>query len=164
MATNMATRATKDSSAKRGISRRLLATGAIALAIVLFAVGFMVWRMTYVPSDLDMSTTRLSDHGLFKATIRPSVDPIPINQILSWTLHVETAAGQPVENATIAVNGDMPQHGHGLPTQPEVNKYLGNGDYQVDGIKFQMTGWWVVDFDITAANQSDRASFNLILK
>ena len=160
----MATLGTKDASAKRGISRRPLTIGAVALAIVLCAVGFMVWRMNYVPSDLDLSTTRLSDHGLFKSTIRPAVEPIPINQIHTWTLHVETAKGQPVENATIAVNGDMPQHGHGLPTQPEVSKYLGNGDYQVDGMKFQMTGWWVVDFNITEANQSDRASFNLILK
>jgi hypothetical protein len=41
--------------------------------------------------------------------------------------------GEPVENATIAVDGDMPEHGHGLPTCPQVTKYLGNGDYLVEG-------------------------------
>ena len=135
-----------------------------ALVAVFVAAGLMVWRMNYVPSDLDLSTMRTSEHGLFKATIRPAIDPIPINQIHAWTLHVETPEGKPVENATISVDGDMPQHGHGLPTRPSVSAYLGNGDYQVDGLKFQMTGWWVVDFDISAASQTDRARFNLLLK
>jgi hypothetical protein len=31
-------------------------------------------------------------------------------------------------------------------------------------MKFQMTGWWVVDFDINAGGTTDRASFNLLLK
>jgi hypothetical protein len=144
--------------------KRLVIGVSLAVAVVLLAAGFMVWRMNYVPANLDFSTARASEHGLFKVTIKPGIDPIPINQIHTWTLHVETPQGQPVENATIAVNGDMPQHGHGLPTKPEVGPYLGNGDYQVDGMKFQMTGWWVVDFDITAAGQTDRASFNLLLK
>ncbi len=149
----------------RSLKRRGIWLGAGAVALVaLLGLGFMAWRMSYVPPDLDLSTTRTSAHDLFKATIKPAADPIPINQIHTWTLHVETAAGQPVEKATIAVDGDMPQHGHGLPTKPEVSTYLGNGDYQVDGMKFQMTGWWVLDFDITANGQTDRVSFNLLLK
>ena len=54
-------------------------------------------------------------------------------------------------DAAITVDGDMPQHGHGLPTRPQVTKHLGNGDYLVEGMKFQMGGWWVVDFTIDAA-------------
>ena len=60
-----------------------------------------------------------------------------------WTLHVERADGTPVDDATITVDGDMPQHGHGMPTQPQVTENLGNGDYLVDGLKFQMGGWWL---------------------
>jgi hypothetical protein len=149
-------------TASRSTSWRWIASGAIV--VVLLAVGWMSWHMMYVPSDLNLSTTRASAHGLFNATMRPAVDPIPINQIHTWTLHVETAQGAPVENAAIVVNGDMPQHGHGLPTKPEVSKYLGNGDYLVDGMKFQMTGWWVVNFDIANAGSTDRVSFNLMLK
>lgn len=38
----------------------------------------------------------------------------------------------------------MSQHGHGLPTRPQVTQNLGNGDYLVEGTKFQMGGWWVM--------------------
>jgi hypothetical protein len=57
----------------------------------------------------------------------------------------------------------MPQHGHGLPTQPLVTAYLGDGTYLVEGMKFQMGGWWVVDFTIEANGQSDTVRFNLSL-
>lgn len=121
-------------------------------------------HMTPVPSELDTSTTRLSEQGLYRATIKPERDPIPINQIHAWTLHVETADGKPVDQAEITVDGGMPQHGHGLPTRPEVTRNLGNGDYLVEGMKFQMTGWWVVHFHIRAGGQDDRVTFNLMLK
>jgi len=45
-----------------------------------------------------------------------------------------------------------------------VTEYLGNGDYLVEGLKFQMGGWWVMDFVITAEGQSDTVQFNMMLK
>jgi hypothetical protein len=117
-----------------------------------------------IPGNLDTSATRKSDNGLFRATILPSVDPIPVNQLHTWMLHIETADGRPVLGAKITLDGNMPQHKHGLPTKPEVTQDLGNGDYLVEGVKFQMSGWWVVRFQITANDQSDSVSFNLMLK
>ncbi len=116
------------------------------------------------PANLDTATLRLSDSGLYLVSWRSDADSVPLNQIHSWTLHVETAAGQPVENATILVDGGMPQHGHGLPTSPEVTEYLGNGDYRVEGLRFQMTGFWEVKFNISADGQSDLITFNLVLE
>jgi YtkA-like protein len=117
-----------------------------------------------VPADLDYSSQRASDKGFFNVSYTVSTGTVPVNQIHQWTLHVESADGKPVENATITVNGDMPQHGHGLPTSPRVTKYLGNGDYLVDGMKFQMVGWWMMDFIITANNETDAVHFNMMLK
>ena len=115
------------------------------------------------PSGLDYSTEHASENGQFKVSFT-SETPIVINKMHSWTLHVETADGQPVENATILVDGGMPQHGHGLPTAPQVTEYLGNGDYRVEGMKFQMGGWWEVRFDITAGDLNDTVTFNLTLE
>ena len=144
--------------------RRWIVWVASALVVLLLvALGFMWWRMNYVPSDLDYSTVRLTEQGLYRVGYAPDRDPIPVNQMQSWTLHVETAAGEPVEDAEIFVDGDMPQHGHGLPTQPMVTEYLGNGDYLVEGIKFQMSGWWVMDFTISSGDQSDFVRFNLLV-
>lgn len=116
------------------------------------------------PTDLNLVTERLTDGELFRVSFRSDLDPVAINQMHSWTLTVETADGQPVENATITVAGGMPQHGHGLPTSPQVTDYLGDGKYRVEGLRFQMGGWWEVAFDITTNGQNDAITFDLFLE
>jgi hypothetical protein len=116
------------------------------------------------PTGLDTATERLTEGELFRVSFSSDLDPVAINQMHSWTLTVATADGQPVENATITVDGGMPQHGHGLPTNPQVTEYLGDGRYRVEGLRFQMGGWWEVKFDITAAGQTDAVTFNLVLE
>lgn len=115
-----------------------------------------------VPADLDTSTERKTDNGHFVVSISSENDAM-INEIHSWTLHIETSDGTPVEDAVVTVGGGMPQHGHGLPTQPEVTENLGGGDYLVEGVKFQMMGWWELSFDITAGDMEDSITFNLVL-
>ena len=142
------------------------AAGILLLLVAVYFTGMnimMAQMSSEVPSDLDYSNTRVSENGLFRVSYVSSQDIVPVNQMHQWTLHVETADGQPVENATIAVDGDMPEHGHGLPTRPQVTKYLGNGDYLVEGMKFQMGGWWVMDFTITANSHTDAVHFNMKL-
>ena len=153
---------------KQKFVRILLSLGGVLGGLVLayvIAMNMMMAKMNgEVPADLDYSTTRTSDDGLFKVSYAPSTGTVPVNQMHQWTLHVETTDGQPVEDATIGVDGDMPQHGHGLPTQPRVTKNLGNGDYLVDGMKFQMGGWWLMDFTITANGKTDAVHFNMMLQ
>ena len=78
-----------------------------------------------------------------------------------WTLHLETASGAPIDSAALTVDGGMPQHGHGLPTKPRVTRALGGGDHLVEGMKFNMGGWWVVKFRIGAAAGRDSVVFNV---
>ena len=147
-------------------SRKYWIMGGIA-ALLVIALGygaFTMIKMSYVPPNLDYALTRLSDNGIYRATYSSSDTPVPVNQLHSWKLHVETAAGQPVDNAAISIFGDMPQHGHGMPTKPRVTQNLGNGDYLVEGMKFQMGGWWAIDFTINANGQSDKVTFNLMLQ
>ncbi len=115
------------------------------------------------PKDLDYSRTRTSEGGVYRATIRPQGDSIPQGKLQRWTLHLETAAGAPVDSAAVAVDGGMPQHGHGLPTRPRVTRALGGGDHLVEGLKFNMGGWWEVRFTVAAAAGTDSLVFNLDL-
>jgi hypothetical protein len=157
----------KSTIPKSKLTRTLLWIGGILGTIAIVSVGLMGLRMARmgdVPSDLDYSTTRSSDKGLFNVSYTASTGRVPVNRMHQWTLHVESADGKPVEDATINVDGDMPQHGHGLPTSPRVTKYLGNGDYLVDGMKFQMGGWWLMDFIINTNGQTDAVHFNMMLK
>ena len=132
-----------------------------ALATAALLTGCMMFAKP--PRDLDYSRTRRSEAGLYRATIRPQNDTILKGKLQRWTLHLETASGAPVESATIAVDGGMPQHGHGLPTKPRVTRALGNGDHVVEGMKFNMGGWWVVTFRVAAAAGTDSVVFYLKL-
>lgn len=134
------------------------------ILLVATLVGYMAWGMNNVPTNLDYATTQLTENGLYQVSYKASQAPIPINQLHTWTLTLATPDGQPVGDARITVDGDMPQHGHGLPTQPQVTQSLGGGKYLLEGVKFQMGGWWVVDFNVTAGGITDQVRFNLLLK
>jgi hypothetical protein len=138
--------------------RALPVLGAAAAALL---SGCML--LSRAPADLDYSRTRASEGGRYRATIRPQGDSIPRGRLQRWTLHLETAAGAPVDSAAVAVDGGMPQHGHGLPTKPRVTRALGNGDHLVEGMKFNMGGWWVVKFRVAAAPGADSVVFNVKL-
>ena len=73
------------------------------------------------------------------------------------------ATGRPVENARISVDGGMPEHGHGLPTQPQVQRSPGAGMYDIEGLRFSMGGWWELKLAIDAPQGPDRVTFNLSL-
>ncbi len=113
---------------------------------------------------IDMATGKESRNGLFDVSYESKITPIPLNRIISWELEVETVGGREVENANITIVGDMPEHGHGFPTVPEVTEYLGDGKYLVEGLKFSMPGWWVVNFNIQYKDTMDSVSFNLVVE
>ncbi|MCH9695380.1 MAG: FixH family protein [Gammaproteobacteria bacterium] len=75
-----------------------------------------------------------------------------INRIQSWVLHIETAAGDAVEGATVEVTGGMPEHNHGLPTRPRISEEIGGGDYRLSGMRFHMAGYWEIKVTVTTDN------------
>ena len=142
------------------VSRAAIRLAPAFAALVLLS-GCMLFAGA--PNELDYSRTRRSDAGLYSATIEPKGDSIPKGKLQSWTIHLETAAGLPVDSASVTVDGGMPQHGHGLPTKPRVTRSLGDGDHLVEGLKFNMGGWWVVKFRVQASAGTDSVTFNLKL-
>ena len=132
-----------------------------AVAVATTLTGCMLFARP--PRTLDYSRTRSSEAGIYRGTIEPAGDSIPQGKLHSWTLRLENAAGAPVAGAQIAVDGGMPQHGHGLPTKPQVKRLAESGEYLVQGMKFNMGGWWVVKFRVDAAAGNDSLVFNLKL-
>ena len=113
------------------------------------------------PKDLDMSTMKMSAHLHYNVMYESLSGRLPLNKIHSWKLAVKDGKGNAVNNAKISVVGDMPEHGHGLPTNPEIIKDAPAGVYRVDGMKFSMPGWWVITFNIKAGEMQDSVSFNI---
>ena len=57
----------------------------------------------------------------------------------------------------------MPQHGHGLPTRPQVTREVTDGTYLMAGMKFSMTRWWEIKLAIQAADGADTVVFNTVV-
>ncbi len=137
----------------------------IAAPVVLASIagaGYAAMMMSPPPADLDLSRTKTSDNGSFIATIVPA-EPITLNQIQTWTVEVALADGSAPAPEAIRIDGGMPQHGHGLPTNPQVTADLGDGRFAVEGMKFNMPGWWVVNVHVETPEGVDQATFNLTL-
>jgi hypothetical protein len=115
-------------------------------------------------ADADYAKTRVSKTEIFKASYTSDPEVVPVSKLHSWKVKVETADGKPVNDAEITLDGTMPEHGHGMPTQPKVTKNYGDGTYLVEGMKFSMPGWWVVTLNINAGGKTDSVTFNLQLQ
>jgi hypothetical protein len=105
---------------------------------------------------------RVSAAGRYTATLQPA-EPLRQRVLQTVRVLVADAEGHAVDGATIDVDGGMPQHGHGLPTRPRVTKSFGGGLYEIEGVRFNMGGWWELSLAITGSAGTDEVTFNLKL-
>lgn len=135
----------------------------ITLALVAAAQLSACMIFMRPPSDPKLyEPTQTSAAQMYRVTMTPA-ESIKVGKLHSWNIQVVTADGKPVDSARISVDGGMPQHGHGLPTKPLVTRQLGEGRHLVEGMKFNMGGWWVVKFEVASSQGSDVVTFNLKL-
>lgn len=107
--------------------------------------------------------TLLSQEGLYRVTITSEMVPLELGRIHSWTATIVDSEGKPVTCADIKVDGGMPIHNHGFPTNPRVTQELEDGVYLIEGIKFSMRGPWVMLLEITSNEQTDNVAFDIDL-
>lgn len=105
----------------------------------------------------------VSQSGALRASYVSDELPVPLNRIHTWTLHLETTSGVPLENAEVSVDGGMPAHNHGLATAPAVTAYLGNGNYRLEGLRFHMQGDWELRITVRHGGSSDNIVIPLSL-
>jgi hypothetical protein len=68
------------------------------------------------------SVSVLSKRGIYKLTVSPRPAAAPVGRLHTWTVVLRTSKGTLVRGAHITVVGDMPAHGHGLPTKPRARE------------------------------------------
>ena len=105
---------------------------------------------------------RSSTESRYVATLEPA-KPLRPRQMQTVRLTVRDAEGRAIDEAQISVDGGMPQHGHGLPTRPRVTRNLGDGIYEIEGVRFNMGGWWEFKLAIAGPRGADTVTFNLDL-
>lgn len=115
-------------------------------------------------AEKDYSSDKLSDNKHFQVSYESKLEPIEINNLHAWIIHIKDSNGKDITDAEIEiVNGGMPEHNHGFPTQPQITKNFANGCYLLEGLKFHMMGWWTLSLSITQKDISDTVTFNLKL-
>ena len=126
--------------------RKILLTATIMLA---------TFATTVAADDDNDSQSWLTRSGYYRVSYSSMLKPLSINRIHSWVFHVEDANGGSVNDATVSVTGGMPEHNHGLPTDPRMTKSLGDGDYLLEGMRFHMRGYWELTVTIDAGGRRD---------
>jgi hypothetical protein len=115
------------------------------------------------PTGLNLSLDRSTAHDKYRVEAHALADPIAVNKMHAWEIRLRSPSGEPVSGARISVDGGMPQHGHGFPTQPKVTRELGDGRYLLEGMKFSMPGWWELKLKVDASSGADEITFNTII-
>ncbi len=146
-------------------SQRII-TGAVLVAGLTAAFGMLHHHMDPdvtrpAPEEFGMGPRR-SATDAWIATIEAD-QPLRVSRMQSVRLRLTNGSNEPVNGAAISVDGGMPEHRHGLPTRPRVTRELGNGAYLVEGVRFNMGGWWELRFHVTTDAGTDSVTFNLML-
>jgi hypothetical protein len=81
-------------------------------------------------------------------SMESEIAPLEINRIHSWLIRLNDAQGDLVSNAAIEFIGGMPEHNHGLPTQPQVTAEIEPGVYLLEGLRFHMQGAWRLELNL----------------
>lgn len=113
-------------------------------------------------AQLYMTTEATSSHDQAQP-LKPvhKQQRLALGQYLDWVLLLEDTQGQPLYPAAVVIGGGMPAHGHGLPSQPQIINYLGDGKYLIEGLKFNMAGDWVLQLQVRSENYLDSVEFKL---
>lgn len=128
-----------------------------ALAIALICLG-----LSLGPTSADGYRVS-SETGAYQLELEPEAQAVRLGNLHSWQLILRDAEGRTVDGATLTVNGGMPLHGHGLPTNPLVSNADGSGTYRIEGLRFNMPGRWELRLKIDGAAGHDTALLEIQL-
>lgn len=96
--------------------------------------------------------------------IYSELSPLTINQIHSWHVRLLDDEGIALTVDELTVNGGMPEHDHGLPTQPRVTSRLEDGDYLLEGVRFHMQGLWQLLIEFQRDGVADATTIDFTLQ
>lgn len=102
-------------------------------------------------------STATGDDGKIQLTLRTEPSPVTTGTNVFFVT-VKDADGAPLTEARVGVDVFMPAHGHGSSGDPETTE-IGEGEYRIDDVIFQMPGDWRVTFHVEKGHLHDHATF-----
>ena len=128
----------------------------------LHTTALLVFLMLFAPISFAQSNTASGE--VLVLSMEQRNEPIPINRMLSFRFSLTNRNGAAITNAEFAVSGGMPQHDHGMPTNPRVSPTQNSGEYLLQGVKFHMPGDWVLSFSVVAGDVRETLELTLHLQ
>lgn len=104
-----------------------------------------------------------SASGDYKVIFDTEPNPIPLNEMFSMRVRVLDKTHKLIlpKEITMTVDAAMPEHRHGMNTNPKVSP--AEGEFKVTGMLFHMPGFWQIHFDIIRDGVTDRATYDVNL-
>jgi hypothetical protein len=115
------------------------------------------------PAPSGGKVTGESNAGTYRVTWQSKPDPVPLNATFELEVEVVDVAGGDVAALELAADAAMPDHSHGMNTQPRVTR-LGPGRFRVEGMLMHMPGYWELYFDLARGPLRERAQFPIELQ
>ncbi|MSP91503.1 MAG: hypothetical protein EXR79_06835 [Myxococcales bacterium] len=93
------------------------------------------------------------ERGTFRFVLRFTAPKV--NELFAVeTVVTDAATHAPVPGAKFSLDATMPEHGHGMMTQPE-HRELAPGRWRTEGMKLHMHGKWIVEAKAEAGGRTD---------
>jgi hypothetical protein len=137
---------------------------AVAVASLITSAAYgAAARTAHTTTAAFSSLSKIPSHnGLYRASLMPPSDPAGRLGLTTWIVKVETAAGTPVGDATLALESWMPDDDRVAAVRPRAPRYVGDGRYHVEGLRFDRRGWWNVRLQVARPGATDSLAFNLV--
>ena len=117
---------------------------------------------------------KVTQSGKYEVALSLSADPPPLGELFTVSARVRDKDGTPIDDGTVTLDARMPQHNHGMETDPiddpgQCDPAGGrckhpDGVYQATGFKFHMGGEWTITVDVVGPRGPDSTSFVYTLR
>jgi hypothetical protein len=111
---------------------------------------------------------RPTQSSYYRVALAVSPEPPALGEFFDVVVTVKDRDGVAIEDAKVTVNARMPQHNHGMETEPVPvpgdcaagpRCRFAGGEYRSKGFKFHMGGQWTITVDVEGPEGTDNASF-----
>jgi hypothetical protein len=112
--------------------------------------------------------TRWTQGRKYQITLDMHPNPPPMGELFEVRARLLDRAGEPIEDAKVRLDARMPQHDHGMMTDPIDDPGICDGDgrcrhpdgaYTTRGFKFHMGGEWTILVTVEGPLGPDNTSF-----
>lgn len=117
------------------------------------------YTCTHATDTYEVGLSKMTGKGMFELMLMDADPAPPAKKENTWMVHVKDADGNDVAGATLTVNPNMPEHGHGS-TQTTTVTDMGDGMYELKPVYLQMAGYWAVPITVTMGSDTDTAQFD----